>query len=97
MKTYTLTPVEQLPGPYSPEFADAKGIKQIFGLTRSFLYGLIDRGKIRSVSLRQKGSARGKRLFDVESVRQYLRANYDEREARSCHPRIKERDFYRES
>ena len=80
MKTYTLTPVEESPEPYSPEFADAKGIKQIFGLSKSYLYQLIDLGKIRSVSLRQKGSARGKRLFDVESVRQYLRANFDERE-----------------
>jgi len=79
MQTYTLNSVEQLPGPYTPEFADAKGIKQIFGLSKSYLYELIDRGKIRSVSLRQKGSLRGKRLFDVESVRQYLRANYDER------------------
>jgi hypothetical protein len=41
---------------------------------RSLLYALLADGSIRGVSLRRRGQLRGKRLFDVESVRLLLRA-----------------------
>jgi hypothetical protein len=55
-----------------PEFLDCKGLEERFGIRRSLAYELIQRNAIRSVSLRQRGALRGKRLFDVASVRAYL-------------------------
>lgn len=57
-----------------PEFVDCKGLEQRFGIRRSLAYELIHRNAIRSVSLRKRGSVRGKRLFDVQSVRNFLRS-----------------------
>jgi len=55
-----------------PEFVDCKGLEQRFGIRRSLAYELIKRNAIRSVSLRKRGAVRGKRLFDVLSVRKFL-------------------------
>lgn len=60
-----------------PEFADTHGIKRIFGISRSFAYDLLKHGKIRSISLRKPGRAKGRRLFDVASVRDFLRSQED--------------------
>ena len=60
-----------------PEFADAKGARQSFGLSRSHLYDLNSRGKIRSVSIRRPGAVRGRRLFDCESIRNFLNSCAD--------------------
>ena len=54
------------------EWADAHGLRSMFGIGRSLAYQLNSEGLIRSVSLRRKGNLRGKRLFNVESVRQFL-------------------------
>ena len=54
------------------EFVDAHGLRTMFGIRRSLAYVLVADRKIRSVSLRRKGHLRGKRLFDVASVRAYL-------------------------
>ena len=62
-----------------PEFADAKGARQSFGLSRSHLYELNSRGKIRSVSIRRPGAVRGRRLFDCESIRTFLNSCADSR------------------
>jgi hypothetical protein len=43
-----------------------------FGLSRSTGYNLIEQGKIRSVNLRVKGKLTGRRLIDVQSLRDYL-------------------------
>ena len=43
------------------------------GLSRSTLYQLAARGKIRMISLRREGNSRGKRLVAVESLKHYLR------------------------
>ncbi len=40
-------------------------------------YSLLADGKIRGVSLRRKGSKTGKRLFDVASVRAFLRSQME--------------------
>lgn len=58
-----------------PEFVDHHGAKAIFSLGRSHLYNLNAEGKIRSVSLRERGKTKGKRLFIVDSIREYLRAH----------------------
>lgn len=59
-----------------PEFADHKQAYALFGLTRSHLYQLWSEGKIRSVSLRQPGKIKGRRLFDCASIRDFLKENY---------------------
>jgi len=56
-----------------PEFVDCKGLERLFGIRRSLAYELVNRNSIRSVSIRRRGAVRGKRLFDVDSVRAFLR------------------------
>jgi len=58
-----------------PEFVGAKSARILFGLSRTHLYQLADSGHIRSVVLRKKGAARGRRLFVCDSIREYLSAN----------------------
>jgi hypothetical protein len=55
-----------------PEFLDAKGVEGRFSIRRSLLYELHNDGHIKSVSLRRRGQSRGKRLFSVDSIRQFL-------------------------
>jgi hypothetical protein len=56
-----------------PEFLDARGVEGRFSIRRSLLYELINGGQIKSVSLRRRGRSRGKRLFAVDSIREFLR------------------------
>ena len=62
-----------------PEFADAKTVRLMFGFTRSALYVLASQGTIRTACLRKKGAVRGKRLFDVQSIRSFIDANVEPR------------------
>ena len=55
-----------------PEFADHKGVRQLFGFTRTHAYQLAKEGKIRSVCIRRPGAIRGRRLFDCASIRAFL-------------------------
>jgi hypothetical protein len=55
-----------------PEFGRADDVRRIFGLKRGHLYKLIADGKVRSVSLREPGCARGARLIHLASVRDFL-------------------------
>jgi Helix-turn-helix domain len=61
----------------SPEFLDVDQVRSYFGLKQSLLYRLLAENKIRGVSIRQRGKTRGRRLFDVESIRQYLNSQVD--------------------
>ena len=54
------------------EWTDFHGVNELFGLLRSTAYHLYGEGLIESVSLKQPGEKRGKRLFNVASIRQYL-------------------------
>ena len=54
------------------EWTDFHGVNELFGLLRSTTYHLYNEGLIESVSLRQPGEKRGKRLFNVASIRGYL-------------------------
>jgi hypothetical protein len=78
---FTTTPIEASSVTSSPEFVDSKGMRQMFGISRTAAYDLINDGLIKSVSLRRKGRARGRRLYDVASVREYLMGCYDSRES----------------
>jgi hypothetical protein len=60
-----------------PEFAGHAKIRELFGLSRTHTYRLSTEGLIRSVSLRERGKARGRRLYDVQSVRDYFAANME--------------------
>jgi hypothetical protein len=60
-----------------PEFAGFAKIRELFDLSRTHLHRLSTEGLIRSVSLRQRGKSRGRRLYDVQSVRDYLTSNLE--------------------
>lgn len=60
-----------LPDAHS-EFLRMGDLRRLFGITRATGYQLAKAGRIRTVSLRQPGSARGVRLVNAASVRDYL-------------------------
>jgi hypothetical protein len=62
------------------EWTDYHGIHLLFGLRRSTAYHLSDEGLIKSVSLRHEHEKRGKRLFHVPSIREYLNSKLEENE-----------------
>jgi hypothetical protein len=59
------------------EFVDAVGLHALFNIKRSLAYSLLADGLIKGVSLRRRGQLRGKRLFDVASVRAFLRSRME--------------------
>jgi hypothetical protein len=61
-----------------PEFLDAGGVQARFSIRRSLLYELNNGGHIQSVSLRRRGRSRGKRLFSVDSIREFLAQQMEE-------------------
>lgn len=58
--------------PLIPQYTNSKGLARLTGLTRSHAYLLYAEGKIDSVCIRRPGSTRGKRLWHVPSVLQFL-------------------------
>jgi hypothetical protein len=82
---YTTAPVHPTPAYVAgqdPEFVDAPGLHSLFGIKRSLAYALLAEGCISGCALRRKGRQRGKRLFDVASVRSYLASQMDNGGAR---------------
>ena len=57
-----------------PEWADEKTITRLFGISHTPLYNLRKAGKIRSVSTAYGSATYGKRLFNIQSVRDFLAA-----------------------
>lgn len=55
-----------------PEFGDVDQVRIYFGIKQSLLYRLLAERKIRAVSIRQHGKSRGRRLFDMASIRAFL-------------------------
>ena len=51
---------------------DAKGVKYRFSIHRTTLGRLVATGEVRSVSLREPGSRRGKRLYEVVGIERLL-------------------------
>jgi hypothetical protein len=73
----TTSQIQPTSGAIKPEFLPLPRpgtVCPVCGLGRSFLYQLINDGRIQSVSLRQRGKARGKRLIVADSVLEYLRS-----------------------
>ena len=62
-------------GAVKPEwirFPKAGHLCSFSGLTRSFLYALAAEGKIKTLSLRERGKARGVRLISYDSLMAYI-------------------------
>jgi len=57
---------------FVPKYTDSEGLTKLTGLTRTHAYFLFSEGKIKSVSIRRPGSTRGKRLWHVASVLEFL-------------------------
>jgi len=55
-----------------PEWLRIPAAVHQFGLSRAKLYQLAKSGKIRSASLRDVGESKGTRLFEAESIRNYI-------------------------
>lgn len=56
------------------EWADEKFVTAKFGITHTPLFNLRKSGAIRSISLRAKGASYGKRLYHIQSIRDFLAA-----------------------
>jgi hypothetical protein len=59
------------------EWTDYHGVHLLFGLRRSTAYHLDKEGLIKSVSLAEGAERRGKRLFNVPSIRTYLHSKLE--------------------
>jgi hypothetical protein len=57
----------------TPEFGRVKDIERLYGIKRGCLYNLLADGKVKGVLLRVRGQKSGVRLFDLASVREYIR------------------------
>jgi hypothetical protein len=57
---------------------DAVQLRANFGIDRGHAYDLLRDGLIKSINMRRRGMQRGKRLFDVASVRAFLASQTDE-------------------
>jgi hypothetical protein len=58
---------------HDAEWCDSGGAFLRFGLRRSMLYALLARGAISGCSLRKRGALKGKRLWNCDSIREFLR------------------------
>ena len=64
--------MKSTPNTTRPEWSDARTVQHVFGIGRSTLYRLAEAGRIKTVSLRERGNARGKRLFSMDSIAELL-------------------------
>lgn len=77
-KITTTEPVQ--PGNFTsttPEFGRTADLQKTFGLRRGTAYNLLLDGKIKGVLLRVRGKKSGCRLWDMASVRNYIRSQMD--------------------
>lgn len=61
-----------------PEFGDAQTVKALFDISKSHLYRLLEDGLIKSVSLKGRGKSRGRRLYNIGSIRSLLHKYMEE-------------------
>jgi len=74
----TTAPVQ--PGDFQTaerEFGRTADVQRQFGLKRGTLYNLLADGKVRGVVLRVRGKKSGCRLWDMQSVRHYIRGEME--------------------
>jgi hypothetical protein len=67
-------------GELQPEWLRVPDAVRLSGIGRSHLYQLIERGRIRSVCLRERQKVRGIRLVNVSSLHHYI-ASFEGKEA----------------
>ena len=60
-----------------PEFGRVADCNRLFGPRRGTLYNLLKDGKIKGVLLRVRGQKSGVRLFELNSVRQFIFSEMD--------------------
>jgi hypothetical protein len=60
------------------EWGDATQLRANFGIDRGLAYYLAGEGLIKSKNLKRRGKERGKRLWNIESVRRYIASQGDE-------------------
>jgi hypothetical protein len=60
------------------EWGDAVQVRANFGLDRGHLYYLVDEKLIESKNVRRRGMQRGKRLYNLASVRRYIESQGDD-------------------
>lgn len=65
----------------APEFGRWRDVERLYGIKRGSAYNLLADDKIRGVLLRVRGQKSGVRLFDLASVRDYIRRCQAEQEA----------------
>jgi hypothetical protein len=58
--------------PVLPEWLDITGAVRASSICRSLIYDLIKTGKVKSVVLRKEGAARGRRLINAQSLREFI-------------------------
>lgn len=56
----------------TPEFVRPNEAQQIFGISKSEIYGLMAAGKIRSHLIRKRGNKSGTRLISTDSLREFI-------------------------
>ncbi len=56
----------------SPRWAKHNRVHGLFDISRTSLWRLAKAGKIRSVSLREPGAVKATRLFDIQSIEDYI-------------------------
>lgn len=59
-------------GVLKPEWIRPKDVPRLFGIGRSRVYEMIAEGRIKTVSLRQRGQKHGTRLISYDSLAAYL-------------------------
>jgi hypothetical protein len=75
-----LTPAPVQAGDFSgtaQEFGRTEHVFRQFGIKRGTLYNLHGEGKVRGCVLRVKGRQKGVRLWDMQSIRDYIRSQFD--------------------
>ena len=55
-----------------PEWIKPKEVPRYFGISRPAVYNLMNNGKIKSISLRERGKASGSRLISYDSLKDYF-------------------------
>jgi hypothetical protein len=58
----------------TPEFAPIRVTSALFGLSRTMIFSLLAKGRIKSVHHKEPGTKKGVRLIELQSVRDYLRS-----------------------
>jgi hypothetical protein len=75
--TTNLASISELDNTFE-EFIRTERVKTRFGIKRGTLYNLFNDGKIKGKVLRVRGNVTGVRLWDVESIRDYIRSLPDD-------------------